>query len=89
MAIEQRKYGSAVYDYEGNITALHQKLAVGDKVEWLGRSKGSGINDDRFVVGEHYVVAVIYPSNFDLELQGNADDCTTRAGQTEYKALGD
>ncbi|MCF2903279.1 hypothetical protein L1267_23200 [Pseudoalteromonas sp. OFAV1] len=87
MEIDTRKYGSVVYDINGNVTALHDKVAVGDKVEWLGRKEGNCINDDKFVVGEHYVVAAIYPSNFDLELQGSEDEYTTRAGKTEYKLV--
>lgn len=88
MVIESRKYGSVVCDINGNVIALHDKVAVGDKVEWLGRKEGgSCINDDKFVVGEYYIVAAIYPSNFDLELQGSEDECTTRAGKTEYKLV--
>lgn len=33
MVIESRKYGSVVYDINGNVIALHGKVAVGDKVE--------------------------------------------------------
>ncbi|MBB1352388.1 MULTISPECIES: hypothetical protein [Pseudoalteromonas] len=87
MVVESRKYGSVVCGINGNVIALHGKVAIGDKVEWLGRKEGSCINDDKFVVGEHYIVAAIYPINFDLELQGSEDECTIRAGKTEYKLV--
>ena len=87
MEASNRKYGSATFDVNGNVIGLHGKVAIGDKVVWLGRKVGSCSNDNQFIAGEPYTVAAIYPSNFDLVLQGEKDEHTTRAGESEYKLI--
>lgn len=82
-----RKFGSPSFDEAGNIVALHGKLKLGEKVVWLGRKQGSGSNDEHFQVGHAYPVCFIYPSNTDVELQGDDPGVTTRAGDTEYSLL--
>lgn len=84
---EMRKYGSPSFDQAGNVVKLHGKLALFDKVVWLGRKQGSGSNDDHFQVGQAYQVCFIYPSNGDVELQGDEPNITTRAGEEEYRLL--
>lgn len=83
---QPKKYGSRVYDAAGNVTALHGKLEVGDRVVWLGRKHGSGSHDAKFEVGQSYPVCFIYPNNGDIELQGSEPQITIRAGEEEYRA---
>lgn len=82
---QPKKYGTHIYDEAGNVTALHGKLEVGDRVVWLGRKHGSGSHDAKFEVGKSYPVYFIYPSNGDVELQGSEPQITTRAGEEEYR----
>jgi hypothetical protein len=82
------KYGAPTFDKNGNVSALHGIITVGDRVVWLGRKVGGCSDGKHFIVGETYTVAGIYPSNLDLLLQGEKDEHTTRAGQSEYKLMG-
>lgn len=67
-----------------NNEALHSKIKLRQRVTWLGRKVGSCVNDRHFTVGMPYEVCFIYPSNGDVELQGNSPELTIRATESEY-----
>jgi hypothetical protein len=82
-----KKYGSPIYDAKGFPIELHDRVKLGDMVTWLGRKSGSSSNDDKFCAGQSYSVVMIYPKNFDLELElpNMPPHITIRAGDSEYQ----
>jgi hypothetical protein len=70
-------------------TQVISSTKIGDSVIWLGRKLGSCSNDAKFVIGEKYSVAHIYPSNLDVEIEQyiEGDHVTTRAGLTEFSVI--
>ncbi|KZX77291.1 hypothetical protein A3715_11295 [Oleiphilus sp. HI0009] len=84
-----RKYGTPIYDEKGFPLELYGKVKLGDSVTWLGRKQGSCSEDDKFKAGNEYKVVMIYPTNFDLEIElsDSPPHVTIRAGQDEYRLV--